>query len=450
MATGLRSDGGQSEGNAAVRNAVESEGAGDRTAAAPVPLRRNSGFRLLWIGQVVSDTGTNVALIAYPLLILALTHSAVMAGIVGTVRLVAQIVLGLPGGALSDRFDRRLVMIACDSLRAAVLVLLAALVLAHMVTWPVVMVVSVIDGGANVLFDPSANAALPAIVDDSQLEQAFAATEARAYAASLVGPALGGLLFGLGSAVPFAGDALSYLVSAGTVSRIRGRFRPGRPDERKSLTHEVSEGLRLVWRSPLLRGAVLLAPLINFAFNGVIFTITVALRQHGIAPAVIGLAQAGIAVGGLVGAVIAPRLQARLPMWQLAIVLTVAATALFVVAALVLPSPLVAVPVAISVLLGPAVNAALIGAMLRIAPEEMRGRVTSTMITVATGLAALSPLTAGLLLQHVSGPWAIGAFAVAMGVAAIMCIALPWLRDAEAAVAAGTDPVTAEPGGASG
>ena len=68
----------------------------------PVPLRGNSGFRLLWIGQVLSDTGTEAALIAYPLLILALTHSPVIAGVVATAREVAQLALGLPGGALSD------------------------------------------------------------------------------------------------------------------------------------------------------------------------------------------------------------------------------------------------------------------------------------------------------------------------------------------------------------
>jgi len=425
--------------------------AGERSAAAPVPLRRNAGFRMLWVGQVVSDTGTSAALIAYPLLILALTRSAALAGVVGTVRLVVQIVIGLPGGALSDRFDRRLVMIACDSVRAAVLALLAVLVLVHLVSWPVVMAVSLVDGGANVLFDPSASAALPVIVHDSQLEQAYAATEARSYAASLAGPGLGGFLFGLGNSVPFVGDALSYLFSAGTVSRIRGRFRPERSGERKSLRHEIADGLRLVWRSPLLRAVVLLAPLINFAFNGVIFTITVALRQHGIAPGTIGLAQAGIAVGGLLGAVIAPRLQGRLPLWQLVIVMTVSATALFIVAALVLPSPLVALPVAMTLVLAPAANAALFAEMLRIAPEDMRGRVTSTVIMAATGLAALSPLTAGLLLQDVSGRWAVGAFAATIGAAAIMCIALPWLREAEAADAAATraaatDAAEAEPG----
>jgi len=404
-------------------------------ASAPVPLRRNRGFRMLWIGQVLSDTGTSAALIAYPLLIIALTHSAALAGIVGTVRLVVQLVLGLPGGALSDRFDRRLTMIICDTSRAAVLGLLVALVLLHVASWPVVMVVAVIDGGASVLFDPSANAALPAIVADDQLEQAWAATEARSYGATLVGPALGGFLFALGSAMPFLADSVSYLASAGTVSRIRGRFRPERTGEQTSLWHEIAEGLRLVWRHKLLRAVVIMAPLVNFAFNGVIFTITVDLRQHGIAPGIIGLAQAGIGAGGLVGAIAAPRLQGRLPLWQLVIVMTVAATGLFAIAALVLPSPLVAIPVAITLLLAPAANAALFAAMLRAAPENMRGRVNNTVIMAATALAALSPLVAGLLVQHVSGRWALGAFAAAIGVAAVMCIGLPWLRDAESPAA---------------
>lgn len=402
---------------------------------APVPLRRNAGFRMLWIGQVLSDTGTTAALIAFPLLILALTHSATLAGLVGTIRLLVQLVIGLPGGALADRFDRRLTLITCDTIRAVVLALLVVLVLLHVVSWPVVMIVAVIDGAANVLFDPSVMAALPQIVDDSQLEQAWAATEARGFASSLVGPALGGFLFGLGNAVPFLADAVSYVVSAGTVSRIRGRFRAERSGERRSLWHEIGEGLRLVWGNTLLRAVVIMAPLINFAFNGVIFTITVSLRQHGVAPGIIGLTQAGIMVGGLLGAIIAPKLQGRLPLFRLVVGLSVSATVLFAVAAFVLPSPLVAAPVAITLVLSPAGNAALFAAMLRVAPENMRGRVTSTVVQLATALAALSPLTAGLIVQHVSGQWAMGAFAAAVGVAAIMCIALPWLRDAESASA---------------
>ena len=389
---------------------------------APVPLSRNGGFRMLWIGQLLSDTGTNVALIAYPLLILALTHSAGIAGAAGTVRLLVQLVIGLPGGALSDRFDRRLTMIVSDAFRAGLLVLLAVLVLLHQASWPVVMIVAALDGAANVLFDPAANAALPGIVADSQLEQAWAATEARSYAASLAGPALGGVLFGLGSAVPFLGDALSYLVSVGTVSRIRGRFRPERSANPTSIWQEVGEGLRLVWHNRLLRGVVVQAPLINFAFTGMIFTITLALRQHGTSPYVIGLAQAGVGVGGLLGALAAPSMQGRFRLSQLTVALTVIGTGLFGVAALLLPSALVAAPVAIAVLAAPTANAALFAAMLRAAPENLRGRVNNTVILAATGLAALAPLTSGLLVEHVSGRWAMLAFAVTLGVAAVISV----------------------------
>jgi MFS family permease len=154
----------------------------------PVPLRRNRGFQLLWIGQLLSDTGSQIGEIAYPLLILALTHSPVLAGVVGTAREIALICLQLPAGALSDRFDRRLTMIACATVRTALLALLGILIAVHLASWPVVLVVGLIEGAAGGLFDPSAAAALPAIVAENQLVEAWAATEGRTWTASLAGP----------------------------------------------------------------------------------------------------------------------------------------------------------------------------------------------------------------------------------------------------------------------
>jgi MFS family permease len=84
--------------------------------------------------------------------------------------------------------------------------------------------------------------------------------------------------------------------------------------------------------------------------------------------------------------------------------------------------------------LSPATNAALFAAMLRQTPEAMRGRVNNALIQVATGLAALAPLVAGLLVEDVSSHWAIGAFAVALAVSAVMALTLKGLRQAEAAV----------------
>lgn len=391
---------------------------------------------MLWIGQLLSDTGTQISGIAYPLLILALTHSAVLAGVVGTVRAITVLCVQLPAGALSDRFDRRLTMIICDITRAVLLALLGILIALDAASWQVVLAVSLIEGAAGAVFDPSAAAALPGIVPDEQLEQAWAASEGRTYGASLAGPALGGVLFGVGRAVPFLADAISFAVSFGTVSRIRGRFRPEKAAVRKSLWREVTDGLQLVWQVPILRAAVIQTPLVNFAFSGVIFSITLAMQQHGTSTAVIGFVQAGIAAGGLLGAAVAPRLQGRVRLATLTTTITLAAALLFGAAALFIPSPLVAAPVALALLLAPAANGALVAVVLRSAPEDMRGRVISTVMMAATALATLAPLIAGLIVQHASGAWAVGACAAATAVAAVLCLVLPGFRHAESPTAA--------------
>ena len=192
--------------------------------AASVALRHNRDFRRLWIGQVLSQIGTGAASLAHPLLILTLTHSAVLAGVMGTVRSVVAIGLQLPGGALADRFDRRLTMVICDGTRAVVLAALAAVVVAGTVWWPVVAAVSVIDAAGGALFSPASNAALPVVVPKEQLETAWAVTEARQYASGLAGPALGGVLYAAATALPFGADAISYVVSAVTASRLHGDF----------------------------------------------------------------------------------------------------------------------------------------------------------------------------------------------------------------------------------
>ena len=397
----------------------------------PPPLRSNRNFQLLWIGQLLSNTGSTIGQLAYPLLILALTHSPVLAGVVGTVRAIVSLCVQLPAGGLSDRFDRRLTMIICDIVRAALLSLLVILILVHLAAWPTVMLVSVIESAGGALFAPAAAAALPGIVPDGQLAEAWAATEARSYAASLAGPALGGLLFGLGQAIPFLSNAVSYVISFGTLGRIRGQFRPKKTADRKALWREVADGLRIVWQLPVLRAVLIVTPLCNFAFSGVIFTITLALRQHGTSVGVIGLLQSAIAVGGLVGALVAPWLQRRMRLATLATSITMAGALLLGAAALLIPSPLVAVPVAFSLVLAPAANAALFAVMLRSTPDEMRGRVTSTVGMVATTLATLAPLMAGLLVQHASGAWAVAVCAAAMTIAAMLCLILPGLRQVQ-------------------
>jgi MFS family permease len=413
--------------------------------SAPLALRKNRNFQLLWTGQVLSDLGTQLGVLAYPLLIFAITGSPVIAGLVATVTSVVSFAVRLPAGALADRVNRRKTMIVCDCVRLTVLAGLAIGVLAEhtgthyhrggqAISWEIVLVVAIIDRVGDTIFSPSSTAALPKIVEGVQLEGAWAATEARQYAASLGGPALGGVLFSIGASIPFIGDAVSYGASVITSGLMRGDFDPETTEApRKGLWREAFDGVRFIWHDALLRAVIFQSPLINFAFTGVVFTVILGLRHSGTSPTMIGLAQAGIGTGGLLGAIAAPRLQGRLTLSRMVLLVTGSGVVFTVVAALLMPSPLIAIPIAVPFFLAPAANAALFAAMLRETPEAMRGRINNALIQASTGLAALSPLVAGLLIAHASASWAMGSFAIAMAISTILALSLKGLRAAEAA-----------------
>ncbi len=388
--------------------------------ATPPPLSRNRNFRLVWIGQVLSGLGTEFGFLAYPLLILALTGSAVLAGAVATITSVVAFLVRLPAGALADRWDRRATMVGCDAVRTLALAALAVLVATHHVTWWVVLIAATIDRVGDTLFTPASNAALPAIVHDSQLESAWAASEGRQYGASLLGPALGGVLYGIARTLPFVADAVSYGVSVATSGALRGRFTPERDTPRASLWRETVEGVRFTLGTPLLRAVVIQAPLINFAINGALFTVILGLRLHGASPGVVGLTEALAMTGGLVGAVLSSRIQPHLTLTRAVNLLTVGGTVVLALAALVMPSPLVALPLALPLLIAPTTNAVLFAAMFRATPEELRGRVTNTLMQLATALAALAPVVAGVVTARLSASWALGVFAAAMALAALV------------------------------
>jgi MFS family permease len=405
-----------------VTTAPELEGA----PGALSTLRANRNFRLLWIGQILSDLGSQIGSLAYPLLVLALTHSPLIAGAVGTAASGAAFAVRLPAGALADRLDRRRTMILCDGARTVALAVLAVLVATHVVAWPVVMVVAVIDRMADTLFTPASMAALPLIVEDQHLEAAWAVSEGRQYAANLIGPPLGGLLYGLGRALPFFVDAVSYGVSVFTSRALRGEFASqAEAASRRGLWAEALDGLKLLWRDSLLRAVLIQAPLINFAFNGAIFTVILGLRRNGVSAVVIGGAEAVIMVGGIAGAVLAPGIGRRLSVRQSILALTASGAVCMLVAAAVLPSPAVAIPLALPLILSPATNAALFAMMFRRAPPALHGRVNNGILQVATALAALAPLASGIVINQASAGWAMTLFAGALAVVVPIALVFP-------------------------
>src|ERR1051326_2639922 len=184
-----------------------------QAAARPPPLWRNRAYLLLWGGQAVSSIGGEASQLALPLLILTLTHSPAQAGFASALRSLAYLLLGLPAGALIDRWDRKRTMILCDVGRALALGSIPLALALHQLTMLQIYLVSLIEGILFVFFGLADSAALPRVVAKTQLPAATAQNEVTDGIVTLIGPSLGGALFGLASTLPFLADAVSYAAS---------------------------------------------------------------------------------------------------------------------------------------------------------------------------------------------------------------------------------------------
>ncbi|HEY0640036.1 MAG TPA: MFS transporter, partial [Pseudonocardiaceae bacterium] len=184
-------------------------------------LARNRDYRLLWTSQAVSEVGFSASLIAFPLLVFALTGSPVAAGLVLGADAAAQLVAGLPAGALADRWDRRRIMLGCEAVQAVAAASLVAALwwgtagIAHLLAVAVVM------GVCRALFEPAEDACLPRLVPERQLATAVSMNAARSSLGQMAGTALGGSLFAVGRAVPFVLDMLAHAAAFVTLLFLR-------------------------------------------------------------------------------------------------------------------------------------------------------------------------------------------------------------------------------------
>ncbi|MFI7708826.1 MFS transporter [Nonomuraea sp. NPDC049480] len=403
------------------------------------PLRRNRDFVLLWSATLASTLGSQVASVAYPLLALELTGSAVHAGLIGSAAMAAGIALRLPAGALVDRWDRRRTMLSCDLMRAALVAATVAGSLLGLLDWRMLLAAAVISGACGVFFHPAETAMLRRVVPAEHLPQALAHNEARQYGASIAGPPLGGLLFNLGRTVPLAGELLAYLLSFAAVLAIKSPT-PATADRSRTLLRDIAEGLRWTWRQRFLRVLLVTAAGFSLVFSALTLTAIVAARQSGAAPADVGLMMAISGAGGLLGALAAPRLQRRKPA---AVVL-----AMFWVAAAAIPAMAVhptawaiGALLAAAFFLAPAANAILYTYQMTITPDHLQGRVISSLALIGSAVTPVGPLASGLILDR----W--GVTAALLSIASVMAVValgatlsrtirhLPPLAEAEAVAA---------------
>ena len=397
------------------------------------PLRHRD-FRLLWAGMTISLLGDGVFLVAIAWEAYVLWNAPAALSIVGIGMTVPMIAFLLPGGVLTDRLDRRRVMVGADALRAAAVALLAGLALAGSLRfWELVALVAVYSVG-SAFFTPAFDAIVPDLLPARDLAAANSLDQfVRPIALRLAGPAVGGWLVAVSAGAAFAVDVVSFVVSGLAVLAMRPPA-TARRDVEPALAALVA-GLRFVRRRVWLWGTLLSAALAYLAFLGpteVLLPYVVKNDLHGSARA-LGLVFAAGGVGA-VGAALAMGQRGH-PRRDVTFIYVVWTLATLAVAGYGFASA--TWQLGLACLLFNALEAAgtIVWATLkqRHVPASMLGRVSSLDWLISIGLLPLSfALTAPIAA-------AVGARATLAGAAAIGgaitlgALFLPGMRDVEGA-----------------
>ena len=369
------------------------------------PLRENRDFLTLLVSQTVSVGGDSVSSTAMPLLVLALTGSGVVMGIVAAIDAAADFLFATIAGALADRGDRKRMMFLSDLGRAILTALVPVSVFLHGPTMAVVLLVA---GPLAILrgfFRAGYLAAMPNLVGRSHLARGNGILETAYSAAFILGPALAGLLVTvIGPGETLALDAASFgLSSLGLVLIGRDLKAPtDRPASR--IVDDIREGVLYVARHPVLRTVILLFATTNAILIPIAAAMTFRIaRDLGQSPAAFGLTLTGLGVGTMVGAVLASRLGQQSNVARI-FVGAVFMMGLPLIAAAAIPSlPAIVVLTALSGAGEAAVTVVYISVRAANSPDALLGRIASTARVMSLALIPFGALIGGILIDSFGG-----------------------------------------------
>jgi ENTS family enterobactin (siderophore) exporter len=376
----------------------------DATAVPSIGLWQNRDFKVVLVGQGISAFGDAITFTALPLLVVLLTGSGLAMGTVGVLQTLPDLVLGLPAGALADRWDRRRMMLWSDVGRALLTALIPLSFLVGLPTMGVILLVTAPINALRVVFMSAYTAAVPNLAGPGQVGRANGYSEAIFSLSFIVGPAIAGVLVAIIGAGPtLAIDAVSFLVSALSLSLVRRPLQGQRARVQTHIVEQILEGLRYIRGEKTLRTVIAFWGLVSVSsaplVPAVIFLLSV---DRHLPPGVIGFVISGYGVGYLLGAVLAGRFSTgRLGLFMLS---ANVGSALFLALFALVDSPAVQAVGAFGAgLTGALVLISYITLRATIPPDELLGRVGSTARTISLGLSPIGLFSGGVLLDYIGG-----------------------------------------------
>lgn len=273
-------------------------------------------FWAVWTAGSISYAGDGVTAGALPLLAASLTRDPRLISLVEALTYSGWLLLGLVSGVVADRVDRLGLMWRVDVIRGVLTGALAALVLSGRVDMGVLLAVSLLLGMAAPFFDNASASVLPDLVTETLYERANSATQmSMTVLANLVGPPLGAVVFVVMHGAPFVLDAASFGIAAvivGWLARRHPARRQRDPAERTGLGEQLREGLEYLRSQPALLTLAAMVGVINMVTSGVVAILVLYVLQTLRLPeTTYGVLVAVFALGGVGGALVAPRMALR-------------------------------------------------------------------------------------------------------------------------------------------
>ena len=367
----------------------------------PKSLWRNRDYMLLWSGQALSDIGGAISELAFPLLVLAVTHSPAQAGFVAALRALPATLFSLFAGVLVDRWDRKRVMLVCDTGRALSLASIPiAFALGHLTVWQL-YITAFLEGTLMIVFTLAKTTAISQVVTPVQLTTAIAQEEFVEGTTALFGPPLAGVLYTLGTMLPFITDAISYIISIVTMLLIGTPFQRERVSTRRRVWSEIAEGVLWVWHQPFILTMTLLMGAGAFVLSGNVLIVIILAQQQHASAVVIGLIFALGGIGSILGSLLAPHLEHRLTVGQSILLCRwyfVLGWPLYALA----PLPLVLGAVEFGIgFVDPIEDVPYFSHRLKLIPDELRGRVLSACRLFPGMLRPVGLALTGVLIQRI-------------------------------------------------
>ena len=399
-------------------------------------------YRTLFAASTISNLGDGIGLVAYPWLASAVTRDPLLVSLIIVAQRLPWLVFSLPAGVITDRFERRRIMVLANTARAVLTAIVAISVLAigdrlpgpdeldgleatldtNVAGYLVVLTATLLLGIAEVLYDNTAQTIMPSLVDEDQLERANGRLwSTEQVMNTLAGPALGAALLVATFALPFGVDAMTFALSAFLISRLpRGAARrsSGEGDgEPTSMGDEIKEGLRWLWRHPLLKPLAITLGLLNaLATTTTASFVLFAQEVLRTEPIEFALVSTGGAAGGIIAGWVAGDVSRRLgqgpSLWATLLMGGLTSIAIGLASNWIFVWAMFAVSMFFAVLW----NVITVSLRQTIIPDHLLGRVNSVYRFFAWGMMPFGAILGGVLVA-IGEAWSSRTFG----------LRLPWL-----------------------